>query len=373
MSEYAEFEFTYGDIELSEESCLCVEAVRTPGFYFAPAQGCSADRKDHGRELFFAGEFISSYEGELYIYPGAMARLEDRTGLPGGSGNLIYSDPEKDRTNGITLIGDSTSPACYVRVNGGEPEELSVCNVSNVLSECVIDRRCDSVSVEIYVTDDGAGAKKEFEIRIRNNDNGMEGAFCAQDGRFSMELKMDEDSPEPLFENMLFNGDFVISVTSEDNVGNRGTVASACLHELDVSGRICRCLDELTGPLTAADGETVMKRGESGYVISGVWGYPDAVLVSFENEMLSCFDTLYLVEGKETCLPAETVANIVTFSRPEYMLEERTDFTIPLDYDSNVIRVRITAYKNEKSLTWETECLLGSDGTVLDELITVLR
>lgn len=373
LSEYAEFEFTYGDIDLSEEYCLCVEAVRTPGFYFAPAQGCSADRKDHGREFFFVGEFISSYEGELYIYPGAMARLEDRTGLPGGSGNLIYSDPEKDRTNGITLIGDSTSPACYVRVNGGEPEELSVCNVSNVLSECVIDRRCDSVSVEIYVTDDGAGAKKEFEIRVRNNDNGMEGAFCAQDGRFSMELKMDEDSPEPLFENMLFNGDFVISVTSEDNVGNRGTVASACLHELDVSGRICRCLDELTGPLTAADGETVMKRGESGYVISGVWGYPDAVLVSFENEMLSCFDTLYLVEGKETCLPAETVANIVTFSRPEYMLEERTDFTVPLDYDSDVIRVGITAYKNGESLTWETECLLGSDGTVLDELITVLR
>jgi hypothetical protein len=35
--------------------------------------------------------------------------------------------------------------------------------------------------------------------------------------------------------------------------------------------------------------------------------------------------------------------------------------------------VNITAYKNGESLTWKTQCLLGSDGTVLDELITILR
>lgn len=373
LSEYAEFVFPYGNTGLFEETGLCGETARTPGFYFSPAQECSADRSSYGRELLFTGEFVSSYEGELYIYPGAMARLEEGSYLLSGGERLIYSDPDKDRMNGITLIGDATAPECYVRVNGGDPEDLSVCNVSNVLSEYVIDRRCDSVSVEISVRDEGAGTKEEFEIKIRNNDNGMEGIFSAQDGSFTIELKMDENSTEPLFENMLFNGDFVISVTSEDNVGNRGTVTSACLHELDVSGRICRCLDELTGPLISPDGEHTMKRGESGYVISDVWGYPDAVLVSFENEMLSCFDVLYLVEGKEACLPAGITDNRVTVSCPEYMFEERTDFTVPLDYDSDVITVNITAYKNGESLTWKTQCLLSSDGTVLDELITILR
>ena len=302
-----------------------------------------------------------------------MARLEEGTGFINGSERLKYSDPERDRMNGLTLIGDATAPECYVRVNGGEPEKLSVCNVSNVLSEYIIDRRFGSVSVELFVMDEGSGVKEGFEIRIRNNDNGLEGAYSAQGGSFFIELKMDEDSPEALFENMLFNGDFVISVTSEDNVGNRGTVTSVCLHELDVSGRICRCLDELTGPLTSQDGDPVIKRGESGYVISDVWGYPDAVLVSFESDSLSCFDTLYVVEGKEDSLPTQITSNRVTVSFPEYMFEERTDFTVPLDYDSDVIRVSITAYKNGESITWETECMIGSEGTVLDELITVLR
>ncbi len=373
LSEYAEFVFPYGDTGLRGDSGLCGEGTRTAGFYISPVRECFADRNDYGRELFFTGEFVSSYEGELYIYPGAMARLEEGGGFINGSERLICSDPENDRMNGLTLIGDATAPECFVRVNGGDAEELSVCNVSNILSEYTIDRRCGSVSVEIYVTDYGSGAKEGFEIRICNNDNGMEGVYSAQGGSFSMELKMDERSSEALFENMLFNGDFVISVTSEDNVGNRGTVTSACLHELDISGRICRCLDELTGPLTSEEGDRIIKRGESGYVISDVWGYPDAVLVSFESDRLSCFDTLYVVEGKEVCLPAQITANRVTVSCPEYMLEERTDFTVPLDYDSDVIKVIITAYKNDESITWETECLLGSEGTVLDELITVLR
>ena len=373
LSEYAEFDISYGDTELPEESGMPGESTRTAGFYPSPSGDCSADRKDYGRELFFTGEFVSSYEGELYIYPGAMARLEEGTGFINGSERLKYSDPERDRMNGLTLIGDATAPECYVRVNGGEPEKLSVCNVSNVLSEYIIDRRFGSVSVELFVMDEGSGVKEGFEIRICNADNGTEGIYSAQGGSFFIELKMDEDSPEALFENMLFNGDFVISVTSEDNVGNRGTVTSACLHELDVSGRICRCLDELTGPLTSQDGDPVMKRGESGYVISDVWGYPDAVLVSFESDSLSCFDMLYVVEGKEDSLPTQITSNRITVSFPEYMLEERTDFTVPLDYDSDVIRVSITAYKNGESITWETECMIGSEGTVLDELITVLR
>ncbi len=373
LSEYASYRFACGDTGVQAQSVLSENITVTPAFYPVPLTECTAERTDHGRELSFTGEFVTSYEGEMFIYPGAAAHLEEGAYAFVVSGRAVYSDTEKDRLNGLTLIGDASPPKCYVSVNGGTPEELSSCNVSNALYECVIDRRLESVSIELSVTDEVSGARDGFEIRIRNTDNGTEGVYTATGVSFSMDLKMDEDSREPFFENMLFNGDFIISVTAEDNVGNRGCINSACLHELDVSGRICRCLDELTGPLITPEGDGIMKRGESGYVISDVWGYPDAVLVSFEDEKMSCFDTLYIVEGSAYGIPAGITENRITVSSPEYMFEERTDFIVPLDYDSDVIRVRITAYKDGESLTWETDCMLGSEGTVLDELITVLR
>ena len=373
MSEYAEYGFPCGDTGISEQTVASDALSRTAAFYPVPSPDCTAVRSDNGRSLSFTGEFVSSFEGEIFIYPGASARLEAGAHTFGEGERMIRSDTEKDRMNGITLIGDATAPMCYVSVNGGNPEDLSVCNVSNVLAEYVIDRRCESVSIELFVRDECSGAKDGFEIRIRNIDNGSEGTFTATGKSFSMELKIDGGSTEPLFENMLFNGDFIISVTSEDNVGNRGIAYSECLHELDVSGRICRCLDELTGPLITPDGDRIIKRGESGYVVSDVWGYPGAVLVSFENEKLSCFDTLYVTDGNEADLPEDIKAVRVRVPFPDYMFEERTEFTVPLDYDSDVIRVRITAYKDGESLTWETECMLGSEGTVLDELVTILR
>ena len=373
LSEYAEYDFPCGDTENEEQTVLSERISRTPAFYLVPETECWAERTDHGRVLSFTGAFVTSYEGELYIYPGAKAHMEPGAYAINESGRTVCSDPVSDRMNGLTVIGDATPPKCYVSVNGGEPEELAFCNVSNTVSEYVIDRRLDSVSVDLYVTDEGAGAKEGFEICVRNLDNGTAGSFTATGDRFSMELKMDEDSEEPLFENMLFNGDFVISVTAADNVGNSGVTESACLHELDVSGDIRRCLDELTGPLTGPDGERVMKRGESGYVISDVWGYPDAILVSFENEKLECFNTLYIVEGREDCAPESITAERITVSFPEYILEERTDFTVPLDYDDDVIKVSITAYKGNESLTWYAQCSLTSEGSVLDELITILR
>ena len=373
LSEYAKYSFHRGDVELTEECVVSEEVNRTAAFYLDPETECGAERSDRGRVLSFTGSFVTSYEGEMFIYPGAGARLEEDAYAVLESGRTVCSDPEKDRMNGLTLIGDATPPECYVSVNGSEPEKLDLCNVSNTVCEYVIDRRCESVSIELFVRDGSSGAKEGFEILVRNIDNGTEERYTAAGESFSMELKMDEDSPEPIFENMLFNGDFVISVISEDNVGNRGVTESACLHELDVSGDIRRCLDELTGPLCGPEGETVMKRGESGYVISNVWGYPDAVLVTFENEKLECFNTLYIVEGREGYVPAGITAEYVTVSFPEYVIEERTNFTVPLDYDNDVIRVSITAYKGSESLTWETQCSLISEGSVLDELITILR
>ena len=176
-----------------------------------------------------------------------------------------------------------------------------------------------------------------------------------------------------IFENMLFNGRFVISVSSEDNVGNYGTEESAGLTELDVNGEIVRVLDTITGTLVDEDGRHYIKKGESGYVVSKVWGYPDAVLVSFGDPELSGYDVLYVTGSAIPGALSGFEGTVIYIDRPEYYLEMETTFTVPLEYEGGEIEVTITAYKGDECITWEAECAVHRLGSVLDELMTVLR
>ena len=172
---------------------------------------------------------------------------------------------------------------------------------------------------------------------------------------------------------MLFNGRFVIRVSSEDNVGNSGIEESAGLTELDVSGEIVRLLDFVSGPLIDEMGRRYIKKGESGYVVSKVWGYPDAVLVSFEDESLSKYDVLYICGSYVPDICGDYAGTVIRTDPPGYIYELNTDFTIPLDYPANSLKVTITAFKGDETVTWEAECEVISSGSVLDELMTVLR
>ena len=333
----------------------------------------NALRTDSSARLSFTAEFTTLSEEESYIYPSAHAYIEsgrEYYGLPYG---LVSSSPDADKENGITLIGDGSMPECFVSVNGSEYERLRVCDISNVSTEYVVDRRSEAVNIDLYVTDSGSGLKGGFEICIKNLDNGLEAVYQSSGDHYGLELKADESSEDPCFENMLFNGRFIIRVTSEDNVGNSGTEESAGLTELDVNGEIIRILDTITGPLTDEAGSVYIKRGESGYVLSRVWGYPDAVLVSFEDESLREYDVLYVTGEELPSSLSEYTGTVIYADRPEYYLEEETGFTIPLDYLPDEIKVTITAYKGDECITWETHCIVISSGSVLDELMTVLR
>ena len=70
---------------------------------------------------------------------------------------------------------------------------------------------------------------------------------------------------------------------------------------------------------------------------------------------------------------ADYTGTVVMIDKPEYYLEQQTAFTIPLDYPSDDITVTITAYKGDECITWEARCMVISSGSVLDELMTVLR
>ena len=365
LSEYAKVTVEKSNREEYESIPVVSATERTSGFSLLPLSCDEVRRTEYGRRLLITENFSTTSERELYLYPSASAVTEN--------GDVVNSSRERDILNGITLIGDGTGPECLVSINGGEYVPLSDSNISNVAAENAIDRRGDDVSVDLYVKDKGSGLKGNFIVRIVNADNGLEEEFESGGEHCVINLKVNSESEESLFENKLFNGRFIIFVYSEDNVGNTGSDNSENITELDVKGRICRTLDEITGPLTDDDGNTVIKRGETGYVLSSVWGYPDAVYVSFEDDAYKAYDVLYIVNGGVPDVLSDYSGTVEYIGRPDHVLTEKTYFTVPLEYDGSVINAHITAYRGNESLTWETGCNIVSEGTVLDELITVLR
>ena len=372
-SDYAEFSFGKNAQVSAGGAALLLRSSCSGAFTMQSFGVRNALRAPGSQLLSFTGDFTTMYEGEMCIYPSAHAHLESGWNLYGITDGLVSSAYSDDIKHGVTLIGDGTAPGCLVSVNGSDYVRLSECNISNVSRSYVVDRRYDEVNIDFYVTDDGAGLKDGFTVNIVNLDNGMEGKYQSGGEHFSLSLKIDPASEESLFENMLFNGRFIISVNAQDRVGNAMSEESAGLTELDVSGEIVRSLDAVTGPITDAAGNRYIKRGESGYVVSRVWGYPEAVLVSFEDESLREYDVLYVTGASFPVFLAGYEGSIIHTDSPEYFLENNTDFTIPLDYAGDSVKVTITAFKGDEVIVWETECEILSEGTVLDELMTVLR
>jgi len=107
-------------------------------------------------------------------------------------------------------------------------------------------------------------------------------------------------------------------------------------------------------------------------VRSLVWGYPDAVLVSFDDMSLSGFDTLYVINDSFV-LPFESEAETVRIPAASYLLTLETEFTIPLEYKGRKTGVTVTAFKDGERVRWHAFMSIDNLGSVLDELYSVLR
>ena len=372
-SEYAEFEFDRNPYVMNDcDAVLLSSSVFGP--FLLKSEGImDAVRRENSTSFSITGRFTTMSEEEMYIYPSAHARFESGLSVYGSDEGMVSSDRNDDLDNGITIIGDKTFPESYVSVNGSEYLRLRECDISNVSTQFVIDRRCEEVNIDLYVRDSGSGLKGGFEIRVINLDNGLNEKYESDGEHFRLELKMDPSSEDVCFDNKLFNGRFIVCISSEDNVGNYGTEESAGITELDADVKIIRTLDEITGSLIDSFGNMYMKKGESGYVSSRVWGYPDAVLVSFDDESLSEYDVLYVTGSSVPVYFTEYTGTIVWVDSPEYYIECRTDFIIPLGYDEDDVSVTITCCKGDEMIIWEARCMVVSSGSVLDELMTVLR
>lgn len=240
----------------------------------------------------------------------------------------VYSKWEKDSLNSIRLMGDSEPPV----ISGGEQLDLVT----------LIDRREGDKTLNLTAKDEQSGVG-EFYAEISNTDNAIIKTYTPEeDGHIRIAITQDEP---------LFSGDFTVTITATDNVGNVSSETYSTT-EFSLIADVTRILEPH---------ENVFKRGESGILHVVTYGYADRVEVEFPPEMTHLNPDLNQIYHYE-----ET---------PSYRQEENLEFMIPLYTPENanfVITVR--AYKGEKQLEkYPDLSVIEIEGSVLEEIRTRLR
>lgn len=281
-----------------------------------------AVRSGENRELravqkFLAGPELSGVPIEVFPAAGA-----DR------DGDMVCSDPERDRENGILIIGDAQAPV----ITGTQPlDDMEL-----------LDRRNGRLTLTVSATDELSGLR-ELYVAIVNRDNAVERIYRPdEDGRIVLDIT--EDDP-------IFSGDFTVTARAVDNVGNVAEIVRG-ITEFALEAEVERILEPH---------EPVFRSGESGILSFTVWGYADRVEVVFPEEM---------TKGHP-----EQNRTFVYTDDPSFQKEERVQFMIPLDVPPNrTYSITVRAYKDGKKLEEHPAVgVIQVEGTVLDEFRTRLR
>lgn len=238
--------------------------------------------------------------------------------------DVVYSDYEADKRNGITLIGDAIAPV----IRGMEVLE----------SLELLDRRNGTVT--LYLTaEDALSGVREFYLEIYNSDNAILQKYTPEaDG--SIRIDITQDDP-------IFSGDFIATAYAVDNVGNISSV-SAGTTEFALTAEVSRILEPH---------DPIFKRGESGILTITTWGYADRVEVEFPEGFQELNQTYDYTDT------------------PSYCQEEKLQFMIPLYVLENEnYEITVRAYKGDRKLEEHPAIsVIEVSGTVLDEIRTRLR
>ncbi|MBO5336926.1 MAG: InlB B-repeat-containing protein [Lachnospiraceae bacterium] len=278
-------------------------------------------RNNANSDIWVTSEFLLGNEAH-----GKHIRVTPRAGVISNSYNN-YSDPAADLLNGITLIGDCVAP------------EITGADVLNTLQ--LIDRSQINVTLELSAQDDYSGVK-EFQVDIFNKDNVISKTYTSEaDGC----IRINITALEPIF-----SGDFTVTVTAVDNVGNVNTKVYE-ITEFGLDTKVERIL---------APHDSIFKCGESGILTITTWGYVEKLEIEFPQELVALDSTLN---------------QTICYDIPTHTKTENIQFMIPLYtpyLDDYVITVR--AYRGDKHLEdYPKMDVVGVRGTVLDELRTRLR
>lgn len=277
-------------------------------------------RSDSCRKLSVEQQFLlgTRYHGRIiHTIPTAGADFKKE---------VQYSDRTADEANGIFLIGDLEPP----RIQGTE-----------VLKELdLINRGEENITLELSARDDLSGVR-QLTVDIYNLDNA--GSRTIQmDESGVIKVDITKDSP-------LFYGDFGITVTAVDNVGNIAQEAYGAT-EFTLTADIVRML---------SPHNPVFQTGESGILTIVTGGYADRVEVKFPKEMLKLNPKLDKVYEYEV---------------PRHLVKEELEFMVPLYTKEGSYQLEVYAYKDGRLLQ-ENPALATFEisGTVTDDFRTRLR
>lgn len=241
------------------------------------------------------------------------------------TGAGTWSEEETDRTHGLTILPD----ACAPEITGTEALE----------GLAVIDRNAGDLVLTLHAEDDASGLR-ELTLQVKNQDNFCEQTFYGDgDGNLSLSITQDD---------YLFYGDFTVTVTATDRVGNvNSELYGTTEFSLDVG------LERMMEPH-----DPVFQSGEAGILTIMTAGYADRVEVQFPK-------SLALLDGRLR-------KKVYTYDIPEYTKEERLEFFVPLYAPEGEYTILVSAYKGDRLLQ-EQPVLFTVKGTILDDFRTRLR
>ena len=280
------------------------------------------ERSDYGKRLHMKREYILKPDAEsipILLVPITGAKKAE---------DVVYSDHEEDKKNGVIIIGDGEAPV----ISG--LEELENLHL--------LDRRESTIVLALSAWDELSGVR-EFYLEVENADNGAQKKiYPDQDGVIRADITVDEP---------IFSGDFTVTVSAIDRVGNESHTSYTTL-EFDLKARVERILEPH---------EPVFHCGESGILTITTWGYAERVEVEFPEALTMQDDTLGQVYVYEL--------------KPFYKQEEKYSFQIPLYVPENAdYQVIVRAYKGEAMLErYPAFAVMDISGSVLDEVRTRLR
>ena len=279
-------------------------------------------RSDENRTLEAKGQFLVSTDTN-----GKTIRVTPVAGAVSDTYS-VYSDKNADLQNSIYLIGDGLAPVVY-----GLDELREIDLIDR-------DEQEDTV-VTLTSTDTGSGIRSFYAV-VTNSDNGLSETYVSEDN-YSIAIDILVDSP-------LYYGDVGIEIHAIDNVGNE-RIESHDFLEFTLSAYIEKILPPHG---------TEFKCGESGILYIKTTGYVERVEVIFPREMLELNSTLN---------------KTYVYQVPEQVKEEQLQFMVPLyTPDSSDYEIVVRAYRDGRGLeAYPDICVVGVNGTVLDEFRTRLR
>lgn len=279
-------------------------------------------RSKENRELRAVQKFLAGPE-----LSGTRVEILPIAGADKGE-NIIFSNYQRDRENGIVIIADGEAPV----ISGMELLEKTE----------LIDRQNGSLTLTVSAADELSGLK-ELYVSIVNTDNAVEKIYKpGENGCINIEITGND---------LIFSGNFAVTAHAVDNVGNVAEIVFGTT-EFALEAKVERILNPH---------EPIFKNGESGILTFSVWGYADRVEVEFPEEM-----TRWNPELDQTFVYTDT---------PAYLQEGHLQFMIPLYTPVNQsYTITVRAYKGDSKLEEHPAVgVIQVDGTVLDEFRTRLR